>query len=247
VKAERKLATTFSESTDLQGLRIPTGARVLDAGCGTGALTREMASRFPDAEIEGCDLSDLRLKQAEKTKGPAPTKVRYFKSALSEIDRPDGYYDLVFAKDVFSLIEDPVRVSRELHRVTKRGGQARIVDFDGMLVNLFPASPELRRMLEDLERRGPADPRTGRKLRELLSQAGFTDVVWEVTAEKFEGNALLEERRLTEQRLALASPLLDRALGSHRRGEAFRRMYLEEMTRPGAVLFYNRFRVHGTK
>jgi ubiquinone/menaquinone biosynthesis C-methylase UbiE len=242
VQVERSHAS-LPEETDLGGLELPPEARALNAGCGTGAAARELAVRFPQARVEACDLSELRLRQAEKEGAGA---VRYFQSPLSKIDRPHSHYDFVFCRDGLSLIGDPRRAAKELYRVLKRGGKARVVEYDGLLLNLFPASPELRRMLELLEKRGP-DLRIGRKLPELLSSVGFRDVTWEVSAVRFDGAALSTESKATEQRLAFAMPLLKGAFGTHARAEEFRGLYLAEMKRPGAVLFYNKFRVHGWK
>jgi SAM-dependent methyltransferase len=36
---------------------VPARARVLDAGCGSGAMTRLIASRHPDSEVIGVDLN----------------------------------------------------------------------------------------------------------------------------------------------------------------------------------------------
>jgi ubiquinone/menaquinone biosynthesis C-methylase UbiE len=245
-EAERESPPTRCLAADLEGLALPPRAKALDAGCGTGTIARELASAFPEATVEACDVSELQLKQAEKL-GKGARSVRFFKSPLTGIDRPDENYDLVFCRDVFSLVEEPARVSSELFRVLRPGGKARIIEFDGLLLNLFPATPSLRRMLDELEKHGPADLRIGRKLPQLLSASGFRRITWEVAAVRFEGDALASECREMEQRLAFAMPLLEKALGSHQRAESFRRLYLDEMTRPDAVLFYNKFVVHGSK
>ena len=36
---------------------IPVGRSVLDVGCGGGAALNELAERFPEAKLTGCDVS----------------------------------------------------------------------------------------------------------------------------------------------------------------------------------------------
>src|SRR6266540_2682733 len=48
----------------------PRPREVLDVGCGTGALLRRAASRFPEAELVGVDPADQMIERA-RTRTPA--------------------------------------------------------------------------------------------------------------------------------------------------------------------------------
>ncbi len=43
---------------------VPIGAFILDAGCGSGIVSRFLATSYPEAQIIGYDLSEDRVSQA---------------------------------------------------------------------------------------------------------------------------------------------------------------------------------------
>src|SRR5262252_3199909 len=50
------------------------GARILDAGCGEGSATRYFASRYPDVEFQGIDVSPIGVAMASQG---APKNARF--------------------------------------------------------------------------------------------------------------------------------------------------------------------------
>jgi SAM-dependent methyltransferase len=83
--------------------RLPAGARVLDLGCGNGAKTSRLATRF---EVVGVDLSEQQLCLA-RANVPAATFVH---GDLAELDFSPGSFGAVTA--LYSLVHVP----REDHR-----------------------------------------------------------------------------------------------------------------------------------
>ena len=72
------------------------GARVLDAGCGTGALSFELAKR--GADVVGVDISPQLIEIAEKRK-PAHASGRVTFSAGDMLDPALGRFDHIVAMD----------------------------------------------------------------------------------------------------------------------------------------------------
>lgn len=93
-------------------------ARVLDAGCGTGRMSRYLADR--GAVVEGVDLSPGMLEQARA----AQPDIRFETGSLVDLGGDDGRYDGVLAW--YSLIHlddaDAARAGREMARVVRPGG-----------------------------------------------------------------------------------------------------------------------------
>ncbi|MGA8222024.1 MAG: class I SAM-dependent methyltransferase [Candidatus Acidiferrales bacterium] len=87
---------------------IPARARVLDVGCGDGALDSLIAAQRPDVSIEGIDV----LVRPE-----AHIPVRPFDGA--KIPYPDATFDIVMFVDVLHHTLDPKVLLSEAARVGK--------------------------------------------------------------------------------------------------------------------------------
>ncbi|MGR3514594.1 MAG: magnesium protoporphyrin IX methyltransferase [Paracoccaceae bacterium] len=99
--------------------RLPedlSGARVLDAGCGPGMMTAELAAR--GAEVTGVDISPQLIEIAERRLDPAhASHVRF--TAGDMLSESLGAFDYVVAMD--SLIYySPKDIRQALDRLTAR-------------------------------------------------------------------------------------------------------------------------------
>ena len=81
-------ADVHGEAALVAGL-VPPGARVLDAGCGTGRVAVELARRGHD--VAGADNDDSMLEVARRSAG-----VRWYDADLATLDLPERF-DLVVA------------------------------------------------------------------------------------------------------------------------------------------------------
>jgi 2-polyprenyl-3-methyl-5-hydroxy-6-metoxy-1,4-benzoquinol methylase len=100
---------------ELDRLALPTGARVLDAGCGSGRTLQELADY--GSEVYGIELDP---EAAEVARSRANAEVRI--GRLEELPYEDGQFDLVTCLDVVEHTPDDRVALRELRRVCKPGG-----------------------------------------------------------------------------------------------------------------------------
>jgi SAM-dependent methyltransferase len=107
------LATLFA---DLAGIR--RGQRVLDVGCGPGALTAELVSRVGPESVSAVDPSASFAESARERLPGAD--VRH--SAAERLPFPDATFDATLAQLVVHFMADPVQGLREMARVTRPGG-----------------------------------------------------------------------------------------------------------------------------
>ncbi len=133
--------------------------RILDVGCGTGALGRYRLS--PEIEIHGVDIDAGAVAQAAGFEQTICLDLE-----TSPLPYDDASFDAVLAKDILEHLRDPGRLVGEIHRVLRPGGV--------LVVSVIMAKP--RAVWADYTHvRGF----TRRSARLLLEDAGFeVEAVW---------------------------------------------------------------------
>jgi len=81
----------------------PAPARILEVGCGTGRNLRNLARRFPKAEITGVDLSPAMLAVAAKTNADYGPRVRLVRQAYAAPLGATAGFDLVLCSYALSM------------------------------------------------------------------------------------------------------------------------------------------------
>jgi SAM-dependent methyltransferase len=97
---------------------VHSGQRVLDVGCGPGALTAELVRRLSPSEVCAIDPSSSFV-QAARERHPG---VDIRQAPAEEIPFPDGTFDVSLAQLVVHFMADPVAGLTEMARVTRAGG-----------------------------------------------------------------------------------------------------------------------------
>ena len=139
----RPLAVPFA---DFAGL--PLDGRVLDVGCGPGALTAELARRAGPERVTAVDPSE-EFVAALRGRHPG---VQVIRASAEDLPFEGGCFDATLAQLVINVIDDPVAGLREMARVTRDGGvvAACVWDFtDGGPIGPFCEHLTARRPLEN--------------------------------------------------------------------------------------------------
>src|SRR5262245_61030286 len=165
----RPLAVPFA---DFAGLRLD--GRVLDVGCGPGALTVELARRVGPGRVTAVDPSE-EFVAALRGRQPG---VQVIRAPAEDLPFGGGRFDATLAQLVVNVMDDPVAGLREMARVTRDGGvvAACVWDFTdgGPLGPFWEAAQALDAEVET----GSACPgsRAGH-LADLFRAAGIGDIV----------------------------------------------------------------------
>lgn len=106
------------------GMALPSGSVAVDAGCGEGEDAVELATRY-GFQVTGVDPVP-RCVQAAQQNAPPGCPVTFAVGTADQLPVTSGSADLVWCRDVLSLVEDLNAAYREFRRVLKPGGRALI-------------------------------------------------------------------------------------------------------------------------
>lgn len=116
-----------TRTIDLALARRPDPARVLDVGCGTGLLLRELAARLPEAaELTGIDPAAGMIEQAAARS--ADPRLTFVQGAAEKLPFGDGVFDLVITTTSFDHWADQLGGLAECRRVLAPGGLFVLTD-----------------------------------------------------------------------------------------------------------------------
>jgi ubiquinone/menaquinone biosynthesis C-methylase UbiE len=180
------LAPAFAEFALTGG-----GRRVLDVGCGPGALTAELVRGLGPASVAAVDPSEPFV-MAARERFPG-TAVEHAPAENLPFD--DGTFDAALAQLVVHFMTDPIAGLREMRRVTRAGGTVAACVWDhapggrGPLRVFWTAARELAPGIEDESTL--AGEREGH-LAELLEAAGLRTIE-EATLEVHVEHATFDE------------------------------------------------------
>jgi ubiquinone/menaquinone biosynthesis C-methylase UbiE len=94
------------------------GERILDVGCGTGHLARELAARvLPGGEVRGADISAQMLAVARRAGVDAQL------TTGTSLPFANGEFDAAVATQVYEFVEDLPAAILELMRVLRPDGR----------------------------------------------------------------------------------------------------------------------------
>lgn len=105
----------------IKRLAIRPGDDVLEVGVGT-AINAALYPR--DCLVTGIDFSESMLEKGwRRVTSQGIRNVRLLQMDAVDLKFPDKSFDIVYAPYVISVVPDPVRVAREMHRVCRVGGR----------------------------------------------------------------------------------------------------------------------------
>jgi ubiquinone/menaquinone biosynthesis C-methylase UbiE len=156
---------------------IKDAKKILDVGCGSGIVTRDLA-HLTNGKVFGIDESADMIKVAKDV-------LKHYRNIelkvarAEEIPFDDNTFDITTCNLVLMWTKNPQKVVNEMARVTKKGGKVLASlepDYGGKLH--YPEHQKVDPIFagEAIIERG-GDPHIGRKLRYLFVKAGLETIV----------------------------------------------------------------------
>ncbi len=148
---------------------LKNGQTVLDFGCGTGRITRELREILPKSKFVGVDVSETAIKIAKKK---YPWANFYSVQDGDKFPFKKNSFDLILAADVIEHIYNTQHTLLELNRILKKGGEIVITTpYYGFIKNLLIITLDFDNIFN------PTGPHirffSKRSLFSLLESAGF--------------------------------------------------------------------------
>lgn len=152
---------------------LPALGKILEVGSGTGAIASELR-RGSSGIVVGLDRDPIANAFAHATS----QRVAYVTGYGERLPFPSSAFGLTCCHFLLLWVADPLAVLLEMKRVTTPGGEVLCLaepDYGGR-IDYPEGLSELGALQEQALRAQGANTRVGRRLRELLHQAGLTNV-----------------------------------------------------------------------
>lgn len=161
-------------------LDIAAGDRVLDVGCGSGVVTREIARRVGSRGLAvGLDPSPALLAAARELaeKAGFADRMEFREGDALRLPVPDRSFDVVVSVTVLSHVPKGEDAIPEFVRVLRPGGRLGVFDFDAdMTVVTHPDRALTRRIVTAASDAMAVNGWLVRQLPSLFQGAGLVDV-----------------------------------------------------------------------
>ena len=113
----------------LSGVDFPRAARVLEAGCGSGAICRDLAGWPRVGEVVGLDPSPVFLARAREL-AAGIANLRFEQGDARSLPQEDDAFDVVVLHTCLTHVPGPEKALAEAFRVLRPGGCLAILDGD---------------------------------------------------------------------------------------------------------------------
>lgn len=165
--------------------------RLLDVGCGTGAIARETASKVTLGEIIGVDRDGAQIETAARfAAGEGLGNIRFMEADAENLPFEDEAFDGAYCRFLLEHVSDPRCVLSEMRRVVRSGRWVCVCEWEPSCFVNYPESSAIADTwcgIYSLQKVLGGDPWVARKLFALLTKAGFLGVrveghAWTITA-----------------------------------------------------------------
>lgn len=240
--------SNYSVAEELRDIRFNPFDKVLDAGCGTGAVTRFILENHSVKKVTAIDFSNERLAFNENLckKITSKTKVEFFHRDLTKNLEFTEKFNVILSRFVLHHLSKPDAVVKNLANNLSENGELVVVDSDGIFFNMYSDDEWVQQKLEVIRNAIGVDMFVARKLKSYFHKAGLSKIESRIVTMHFTGDDLAFEREQYRERFQATTTLITNILGKSDTKRFFDR-YLECLERPGTELFYSKFICRGRK
>jgi trans-aconitate 2-methyltransferase len=164
----------------LERVQVRGDERVMDAGCGSGRLTKKLLDRLPHGQVVGVDLSQNMLDQATEHLEQYAGRISFVRADLANLPF-DNEFDGIFSTASFHWVKNHDALFASLARslkpsgwiVAQCGGGPNLADVHARTERLMNLA-KYKRFFEDWP--DPWEFADDKTTADRMRRAGFTDV-----------------------------------------------------------------------
>ena len=160
------------------GTTLESGTRLLEVGCGVGAVLAVLGQEFPGVRLHGVDIEPKQLDYARGHLERAGVEATLVEADATALPFGDESFDHVWMMWFLEHVPEPVAVLREARRVLVPDGTIIAIEVDYSTCRAEPSTPAfealIRAMVQGMAAAGWSD--AGRRLPGWLREAGFHDI-----------------------------------------------------------------------
>jgi ubiquinone/menaquinone biosynthesis C-methylase UbiE len=160
------------------GTQLEPGTRLLEVGCGVGAVLAVLGQEFPGVRLTGVDIEPKQLEFARGHLERSRVEATLVQADALALPFEDESFDHVWMMWFLEHIADPPAVLREARRVLLAGGVITAIEVDYSTARADPSTPAIealvRAMVQGMAASGWSD--AGTRLPSWLREAGFREV-----------------------------------------------------------------------
>lgn len=231
-------------------LDVSDGQSVLDAGSGSGWVTRLIARETPGAKVTGIDITPGFVdfaKQSAKQEGLE--NLDYTVGDICALPFEDGRFDVVWSQLVVFFLPHPEKAIAEFARVVRPGGQVNVIVTDGVFEQLWPERAELSNGIKAMRDKVLNGWRFAR-LPHMLEAAGLKGITVDAAVDRvysFVGGASPEQRLNIEESYIQAIKTHHHLMGGKTEADRLAAELMDFINDSESVSLSTHWTVSGTK
>ncbi len=220
--------------------------KILEPGCGVGAQSRILLSKFPKINLSCVDRSDKQLTKAKANLGNFKNRVNFFKATGDQLPFGANAFDGAFICFLLEHVGKPELILKEIIRTLKPGAKIYCTEVFNASFFLEPYAPATLQYLfefNDDQWTMGGNPFVGAKLGNLLTDCGFQNVETKFIDyhldRRFPKLKLEHMRDYFELLLSAAPHLQKKKRVTKSLVEAMKKEWQKAMSDPNSVLVYS--------
>ena len=160
------------------GTQLESGTRLLEVGCGVGAVLAVLGQEFPGIRLTGVDIEPKQLHFARGHLERAGVEATLLQADALALPFADESFDHVWMMWFLEHVAYPAAALREARRILVPGGAITAIEVDYSTCRAAPSTPAIealiRAMVQGMAASGWSD--AGTRLPGWLREVGFREV-----------------------------------------------------------------------